>query len=136
MSKTQNNLKDPSCDTLTVMFDGSCPLCRREIALYQSLAPRQPVSWLDVSKESAGLGQTDRARYMTRFHVQGNDGQVLSGAAAFVALWLVMPGWRWLGRLARLPGATGALELAYRAFLHLRPSLQRWARYAEARDRY
>lgn len=135
MNEPQGELKDARCGELTVMFDGSCPLCRREIALYQSLTPLQTVSWQDVSGDLAGLSQADQARYMARFHVQLEDGRLLSGAAAFVALWLVMPGWRWLGRLARLPGATGFLELGYRGFLHVRPYLQRWARNAESRKR-
>ena len=93
------------------------------------------MSWLDVSKDSAGLSQIDQARFMARFHVQLQDGRLLSGAAAFVALWLVMPGWRWLGRFGQLPGVTRILELAYRGFLHLRPFLQRWARTAESANR-
>jgi predicted DCC family thiol-disulfide oxidoreductase YuxK len=135
MIPTQVNSQDTRCDVLTVMFDGACPLCRREIALYQSLTPLQTVSWLDVSKDASDMSQTDQARYMARFHVQLEDGRLLSGAAAFVALWLVMPGWRWLGRVGRLPGVTPVLELAYRAFLHLRPYLQSWARHAESGNR-
>ena len=122
-----------SCDTLTVMFDGACPLCRREVGLYQSLTPLETVAWLDVSEVSAGLAPQDRARFMARFHVRQKDGRLLSGAAAFVALWLVMPGWRWLGTVASLPGVTPALELLYRGFLHLRPYLQRLVRAAEAK---
>jgi demethoxyubiquinone hydroxylase (CLK1/Coq7/Cat5 family) len=52
---------------------------------------------------------------------------LLSGAAAFVQLWRLLPGWQWLGRLGSLPGATPVLELAYRGFLHLRPAMQRAA---------
>jgi predicted DCC family thiol-disulfide oxidoreductase YuxK len=135
MIPTQVNSHDTRCDALTVMFDGACPLCRREIALYQSLTPLQTVSWLDVSKDTSDMSQTDQVRYMARFHVQLEDGRLLSGAAAFVALWLVMPGWRWLGRVGRLPGVTPVLELAYRAFLHLRPYLQSWARHTESDNR-
>jgi predicted DCC family thiol-disulfide oxidoreductase YuxK len=120
-----------SCGALTVMFDGACPLCRREIGLYQSLVPLEPVSWLDVSGDKAGFKVADQARYVARFHVRLPDGRVLSGAAAFVALWLSMPGWRWLGRLGRLPGVTPILELVYRSFLHLRPILQHLALRAE-----
>ena len=112
------------------MFDGACPLCRREIGLYQSLTPLENVAWLDVSEATATLTPADQARYMARFHVRQKDGTLLSGAAAFVALWLTMPGWRWLGRFGRLPGITPLLELAYRGFLHLRPTLQRWMRAA------
>jgi predicted DCC family thiol-disulfide oxidoreductase YuxK len=132
MTQTQANSQVASCDSLTVMFDGSCPLCKREIALYQSLAPLQTVTWRDISQESADLSQADQARYMARFHVQREDGRQLSGAAAFVELWQVMPGWRWLARVGRLPGVTPFLELLYRSFLHLRPYLQRWARHSES----
>jgi predicted DCC family thiol-disulfide oxidoreductase YuxK len=135
MNHREISPQSASCDALTVMFDGSCPLCRREISLYQSLTPLQTVSWLDVSNNMAGLSASDQARYMSRFHVQLEDGRQISGAAAFVALWLVMPGWRWLGWVGRLPGVTPVLELTYRGFLHLRPYLQRWARHAELGNR-
>jgi predicted DCC family thiol-disulfide oxidoreductase YuxK len=108
------------------MYDGSCPLCQREIGLYQSLTPLQPVAWLDVS--TANLSPETRHQFMARFHVQQSDGQLLSGAAAFVALWLNMPGWRWLGRLGRLPGVTPVLEMLYRGFLPIRPTLQKWVK--------
>ena len=125
-----------TCDALTVMFDGACPLCRREVGLYQSLTPLETVAWLDVSEASASLAPQDQARYMARFHVRQKDGRLLSGAAAFVALWLVMPGWRWLGKVGSLPGVTPVLELMYRGFLHLRPALQRLVRAAEAKRQH
>jgi len=129
----EKNESPASCDALTVMFDGACPLCRREIGMYQSLDPLQDVQWLDVSEAHAGLPPEEQARLMARFHVRLADGRMLSGAAAFVELWLTMPGWRWLGRIGRLPGVTPLLEFAYRGFLHLRPYLQKIMRAAEAR---
>ena len=118
----------PSCDSLTVLFDGACPLCRREIGVYRALESAQPVAWLDVSQASLDLAPQDRMRYLARFHVRQADGSLLSGAAAFVALWRVMPGWRWLARFASLPGVTPALELMYRGFLRIRPGIQRLVR--------
>ena len=129
----EHNPSQASCDRLTVMFDGACPLCRREIGMYQSLEPLQAVQWLDVSEAQAGLTPEEQARLMARFHVRLTDSRMLSGAAAFVELWLTMPGWRWLGRIGRLPGVTPLLEFAYRGFLHLRPYLQKAMRAAEAR---
>lgn len=126
------DLVQPDASGLTVLFDGSCPLCRREIGVYQGLNATCPIDWLDVSSVKAlPVDDATRARYMARFHVRRADGQLLSGAAAFVALWRSLPGWRWLGRLASLPGVTPVLELAYRGFLPLRPRLQRWARALE-----
>lgn len=131
MSELQAAAGNARCGALTVMFDGACPLCRREIDVYQSLVPLETVEWLDVSAADAGLSPHDQAMLLARFHVRGADGQLHSGAAAFVALWLAMPGWRWLGRVCRLPGFTPVLEWMYRGFLRLRPHLQRWARSAE-----
>ena len=115
-------------EALTVLFDGACPLCRREISVYQALVPSQPVAWLDVSAASTAFTPEDRTHYLARFHVRRADGVLLSGAAAFVALWQVMPGWRWLGRFGMLPGVMPVLELLYRGFLRIRPTIQRLVR--------
>lgn len=119
-------------DTLTVLYDGACPLCRREIAHMEGLARGQADSGLCFVDIHAGDGAIactapERARLLARFHVQRQDGSRLDGAAAFVAMWARLPGWRWAARLARLPGALTLLEWAYRGFLRLRPGLQRLA---------
>lgn len=104
-------------------------MCRREIAYYQQLDKAQVVAWRDVSATTAdadcpdGLCQTD---LMKRFHVMDSAGQVFSGAAGFVHLWRVLPApWSLLARVAGLPGVVHVLEMAYRAFLPVRPWLQR-----------
>ncbi|MFM7507669.1 MAG: demethoxyubiquinone hydroxylase family protein [Rubrivivax sp.] len=119
----------PEADTLTVLYDGGCPLCRREIAHVQGLAQRQGdagLCFVDISADAA-CDAAERAALLARFHVQRGDGTRLDGAAAFVAMWQRLPGWRWLARLARLPGALPLLEAAYRGFLRVRPALQRVA---------
>ena len=68
-----------------------------------------------------------REQLLARFHVRGADGQLLSGAQAFLALWAVLPGWRWLARVGRVPGGAWVMERVYRLFLRARPVLQRWA---------
>ena len=114
----------PRC--LTVLYDGSCPLCRREVGVYRGLPSSQPIAWQDVSEDGTQLpGNGQRQTYMARFHVQQADGTLLSGAAAFVALWATLPGWRWLAKLAALPGATPLMEWLYCRFLVVRPWLQK-----------
>ncbi len=116
---------------LTVLYDGACPLCRREIGVYRGLQPLQPdapVCFADVSDTSLPLPPgTTREQLLARFHVRGRDGQLLSGAQAFLALWAALPGWRWLALAGRLPGAAWVMERGYRLFLRWRPMLQRWA---------
>jgi 3-demethoxyubiquinol 3-hydroxylase len=119
-------------EKLTVLYDGECPLCRREIAHVEGLASRQGGSalcFLDISRiDGDEASAAERSSLLARFHVQRADGSRLHGAAAFVAMWDRLPGWRWLARLSRLPGGMALLEAAYDGFLHVRPSLQAAAR--------
>jgi predicted DCC family thiol-disulfide oxidoreductase YuxK len=113
---------------LTVLYDGACPLCRREIGVYQGLRANAPVCFADVNDPALPLpAGTTREQLLARFHVRGANGQLFSGAQAFLTLWAALPGWRWLALAGRLPGAAWAMEGAYRLFLRGRPRLQRWA---------
>ena len=123
---------------LTVLYDGTCPLCRREIGIYRGLRPlgsqgfQSAVCFADVGDAAIPLPLalptgTTRAQLLARFHVRGRDGELLSGAQAFLALWAALPGWRWLALAGRLPGAVWVMERFYRLFLRWRPTLQRWA---------
>ena len=115
---------------LTVYYDGACPLCAAEIRLYRRSEGAGQVAWIDVSAEGPaelGPGLT-RETARARFHVRRPDGTLVSGAAGFAALWAVLPRWRLLARLARLPGVLGLGEVAYRLFLPLRPWIARRVR--------
>ena len=85
---------------LHVYYDGGCPVCSREIALYRSRPGTERFEWVDVSAASAQLGSglTPRAA-LARMHVRTRDGALRQGAAAFAAMWRLMPDFRWLGRL-------------------------------------
>ncbi len=134
MELAVDNMNEPSTTSettspaLTVLYDGACPLCRREIALYRGACGDVPLSFADVSNEAVVLPPSlPRDAALARFHVQRADGQIVSGAQAFLALWSVLPRWRWLARIGRIPGVAWLLERAYRSFLVVRPGLQRWA---------
>jgi predicted DCC family thiol-disulfide oxidoreductase YuxK len=118
----------PPSPPLTVLYDGACPLCRREIGVYRGLPSSTPVCFADVSDIALPLppGAT-REQLLARFHVRRGDSQLLSGAQAFLALWAELPGWRWLARVGRVPGVAWVMERVYRLFLRARPMLQRWA---------
>ena len=120
------NAPVPTAAPLVVYYDGACPLCRREIAWLQRLDRRGALRWVDVAPAGAAC-PLDRGRLLERFHVQA-DGEWLSGAAAFAAVWRAIPLLRPLGLLARWPWVLAALERAYGGFLRLRPRLQAWLR--------
>jgi predicted DCC family thiol-disulfide oxidoreductase YuxK len=107
---------------VTVFFDGSCPLCAAEIASYKRADSGDRLALIDVSGDDFGGDQSlSRSAAMARFHVRLSDGSYASGAQGFVALWRVLPGWRWLAGIDRIPGGVAVLEIFYRGFLHMRP---------------
>ncbi len=117
---------------LLVWFDGACPLCRREIALMRRLDTAHAIAFLDVAGEG-GACPLDRDRLLARFHAS-EDGRLLSGAAAFAAMWRAIPRLRPLGLAARNPVVLAVLEQLYRVFLRLRPRMQAVARRLEAKQ--
>ncbi len=132
MNPIENTDAAPPQQCLTVLYDGACPLCRREIGVYRDLVPVQPVDYVDVTDPSSNMAAQlpeglTREQLLARFHVRLGDGRIESGARAFIELWSRLPYWRWLARLGRLPGVTPLLELAYRGFLRIRPAMQRIA---------
>lgn len=108
---------------IEVWFDGDCPLCRREIALMRRLDRRGAIAFTDVA-DGQGICPVDRAALLARFHAR-EDGMMLSGAAAFAAMWRAIPLLAPLGQLARNRFVLTALERLYLAFLKVRPRLQR-----------
>jgi predicted DCC family thiol-disulfide oxidoreductase YuxK len=112
---------------LLVWFDGDCPLCQREIALMRRLDRRRVIQFIDVSGGRAAGCPIDQAALLARFHAR-EDGRVLSGAAAFAAMWRAIPVLRPLGLVARNRILLALLERAYVRFLRARPRLQRLVR--------
>ncbi len=101
-------------DTLTVVYNDTCPICAREVAGYRRVTERDglPVDY-------AGLSEADMTRFgltpdlaARRFHVVA-DGEMLSGVPAFAALWDRMPRLRWLARIVRLPGVSKLATALY-----------------------
>ena len=112
--------------SLTVWYDGACPLCIREIALMRRLDKRRAIHFVDVAPEDATC-PIDRRLLLDRFHAQQANGPILDGAAAFAAMWRAIPMLRPLGLIARNAMVLALLERAYTAFLEIRPRLQRLA---------
>jgi len=115
---------EPALPKSTGFFDGSCLLCRAEIGYYRRKDQVGALCFIDISDAGAVVPEgITQQRAMKRFHVRASDGRVLSGAAAFVEVWTLLPRWRWAARTASLPGAMIALELGYKIFLPVRPFL-------------
>lgn len=112
----------PSTPLLTLYYDGGCPVCTREIGFYQRRRGAERIRWVNLAScEEAELGVgLSREDAYTRLHARWPGGQLVSGAAAFAALWQALPAFRLAGRIAAWPGVVHLLEWGYRVFLKLR----------------
>ena len=113
----------------TVYFDGACPVCSREVAMYRRQPGADRLCWVDVARcDESELGaDLTRPAAMARMHVRRPDGSLASGAAAFTVLWRQLPRWAWLGRLLGAGPGLWLLEAGYRAFLFARPAWRKAA---------
>ncbi len=111
---------------VTVWYDSECPLCVREIRLMRRLDRRQAVDFVSIQGGAGCPISTDEL--MKRFHAQERGEPVVSGAAAFAAMWRAIPAMKPLGLLARFRPVLWILERMYRGFLVIRPWLQRRVR--------
>ena len=85
------------------------------------------IAFVDVADAAAPVTcPVDRGALLARLHAR-EDGRVVSGAAAFAAMWRAVPVLRPLGQAARSPVVLAGLERLYRGFLRVRPRLQRLA---------
>ena len=99
---------------LEVVYNGSCPVCSTEVAVYRrhAEAAALPIAFTDLNDADLARIGLDRDRAARRFHVL-KDGELLSGVPAFLALWRSIPRYRWLARIVGLPGIRHAAVLAY-----------------------
>ncbi|VXC34907.1 thiol-disulfide oxidoreductase DCC family protein [Sphingomonas sp. 8AM] len=114
---------------VTVWHDGRCPLCRREIAMMRRLDTRGRITFVDVTHAACPI---DRAAMLARFHAREDGGPMLSGAAAFAAMWRAIPLLRPLGIVARHRVVLALLDRGYAGFLRIRPWMQRVVSAASA----
>jgi len=111
---------------VTVWYDSDCPMCIREINLMRKLDKCGAIGFVEIQSATGCPISTDEL--MKRFHAQERGQPIVSGAAAFAAMWRAIPVMRPLGLLARFRPVLWILEKLYLGFLKIRPWMQRRVR--------
>ena len=116
----------PTAAALTVYYDGACPVCSREIAVYCRQVGAEQCVWVDASScpDSALGAGLSRDRALARFHVRRADGVLVDGMRGFTVLWRALPRFAWAGRIAAIRPIPRWLDAAYSVFLRARPLWQ------------
>ena len=105
---------------LQVFYDGACPLCSREVAVYRRRDRLARIQWIDIAQPafdapSFGL---DPAGVQQVMHAKTADGRLFTQVGAFVQIWHALPGfpWRALRALFAIPGVISLANIFYRLF--------------------
>lgn len=87
-------------------------MCRREVAHNRFLDRGNRVGWIDISHEADVLSAygIDRDAAMIRLHAVDEQGCVVSGVLAFVAVWRQLPVYRYLARFVERIGMVPFLD--------------------------
>tara|TARA_R110000868_G_scaffold363448_1_gene625721 strand:+ start:136 stop:501 length:366 start_codon:yes stop_codon:yes gene_type:complete len=108
---------------LEVFYDGTCPICRREVAFYRLQRGADSIAWRDISNEPDGceiaIGLS-KENGLEKFHVKEASGAIYSGGMAFVKVWLSLPLLYPLGKLFQFKAFSWVLDIAYSIFLKFR----------------
>ncbi len=88
---------------LKVYYNNNCSICRIEINHYIRMNT-QKIKWIDISNNREAEKELDKnaSQLLRRLHVK-YDGEVFEGAKAFIILWDMLPGYRWLSKLVSFP---------------------------------
>ena len=112
---------DLASSRYTVYFNASCPVCSKEISVYERHAKNENalLSFVDVHSAATrlkafGLGPDVMKR---RLHIQDEKRNLYAGTDAFIVLWSLLPRFRILARLIRLPGVYPIAVAVYEGVL-------------------
>ncbi len=103
---------------ITVLFDGECPLCAREVAMLRRLdRGRGRIGFDDIAApefDAARYGQTHEA-LMARIHGMLPDGTLVEGVEVFRRAYAAV-GLGWALAWTRWPGLRRISDAGYRWF--------------------
>ena len=109
-------------EKITLLYDGGCPLCSKEIQHYKRIDKSDLINWVDITSDpkalsDLGLNLTETMRLI---HAVTVDGNKLIGVYAFLAVWERLTGYRWLAFLIRATKTARLLDWVYFRFANWR----------------
>lgn len=105
-----------------VFFDGSCPICEKEIRHYKSIDHRQKLQWIDISIETPllnrhGVSYDDAMR---KLHVVNTHCEIKMGIDGFIVIWQQRPKYCFLAKFIETSHLTKTLRFFYGIFAQWR----------------
>ena len=112
---------------MKVYFNNSCKICKAEIDLYKK-EKISKIDWIDITNNQNAKIETKKndKELLRRLHVKKN-GEIISGARAFLLVWKNIPKYKFLYSILRLPIIFHIFSVVYEIiafFLYLKNKKQ------------
>jgi predicted DCC family thiol-disulfide oxidoreductase YuxK len=91
---------------LTVLFDGSCSLCRGSAARAKRFDKAHRIEFLDLHDPAASerFPQVNREQAMRWMQAVNTKGEIFSGSDAWARIGMLLPGWKLVAWMVLIPG--------------------------------
>ena len=112
---------------MKVYFNNSCKICKAEIDLYKKEGISK-INWVDITNNKQAKIETKKnfKELLRRLHVEKN-GEIFSGAKAFLLVWKNIPKYKFLYKIFSLPIIFQIFSVVYEIiafFLYLKNKKQ------------
>ncbi len=112
---------------MKVYFNNSCKICKAEIDLYKKEGISE-INWVDITNNKQAKIETKKnfKELLRRLHVEKN-GEIFSGAKAFLLVWKNIPKYKFLYKIFSLPIIFQIFSVGYEIiafFLYLKNKKQ------------
>ena len=112
---------------MKVYFNNSCKICKAEIDLYKKEEISE-INWVDITNNEQAKIETKKnfKELLRRLHVEKN-GEIFSGAKAFLLVWKNIPKYKFLYKILSLPIIFQIFSVGYEIiafFLYLKNKKQ------------
>lgn len=107
---------------VTVLYDGLCGLCSKEINYYRRIAKQDCFTWIDVNDNPDFLNDRNITLHqaLLNLHACDKHNNWHIGVDAFILIWSHLPKWHIASKIAKTPGVYHALKYIYQLFARWR----------------
>jgi len=114
---------------LTVLYDGSCSLCRGSVERVRPFDTRHRIEFLDLHDPSTQqrFPQIDREVAMRWMQAVDTQGRVFAGVDSWARMGMLLPGWNLLAWILQVPGIHW---IAVKVYAWIARNRYRWNRAA------
>jgi predicted DCC family thiol-disulfide oxidoreductase YuxK len=116
---TEETLADRDSETnLKLLYDGECPICKREVCILQKKNRQTKIKFIDISSKDFSPFENNNIDYntaMSQIHAIDDKGNLLVGITAFATVYARCQ-WLVASTLLRIPFIRGVLKPLYTLF--------------------